>query len=67
MEVAESKGILFLTLAVNQDERMLLTTLAERDLIQQARETVTEFINGSLIKEMVVGYNGEEIQVAVKL
>lgn len=67
MEVAESKGILFITLAVNQEEKKLLTNLSEQDLVKRAREKVTEVICSSLVKEMVVGFDGKEVQVAVKL
>ncbi|HQD39603.1 MAG: hypothetical protein GX766_04475 [Firmicutes bacterium] len=67
MEVAESKGILFLTLAVTSEDKEIIATLAERDLIERARETVINFIDGSLVKDMVVGFDGEKIQVAVKL
>jgi hypothetical protein len=67
MEVAESKGILFLKIAVNQDEREFITTLAEQELIKRAREKVSEFMSASSVKELVVGFDGDEIQVAVKL
>lgn len=67
MEVAESKGILFLTLAVTSEDKEIIATLAERDLIERARETVINFIDGSLVKDMVVGFDGEKIQVAIKL
>ncbi len=67
MEVAESKGILFVTLAVAQDEESILTTLSEQELIQKAREKVVEFISTCLIEEMVVGLDGKKVQVAVKL
>ena len=67
MEVAESKGILFLTLVVTSEDKEIIATLAERDLIERARETVINFIDGSLVKDMVVGFDGEKIQVAVKL
>jgi len=67
MEVAESKGILFLTLAVTSEDKEIIATLAERDLIERARKTVINFIDGSLVKDMVVGFDGEKIQVAVKL
>ncbi|HOB21454.1 MAG TPA: hypothetical protein PKI30_01235 [Bacillota bacterium] len=67
MEVAESKGVLFLTLAVTSEDKEIIATLAERDLIERARETVINFIDGSLVKDMVVGFDGEKIQVAVKL
>ena len=67
MEVAESKGILFLTLAVTSEDKEIIATLAERDLIERAGETVINFIDGSLVKDMVVGFDGEKIQVAVKL
>ncbi len=67
MEVAESKGILFVTLAVAQDEESILTTLSEQELIQKAREKVVEFISTCLIEEMIVGLDGKKVQVAVKL
>jgi hypothetical protein len=67
MEVAESKGILFVTLAVAQDEESILTTLSEQELIQKAREKVIEFISTCLIEEMIVGLDGKKVQVAVKL
>ena len=67
MEVAESKGILFVTLAVAQDEESILTTLSEQELIQKVREKVVEFISTCLIEEMIVGLDGKKVQVAVKL
>ena len=63
MEVAESKVSWPDTSGC---QRIKIITLAERD-DQRARETVINFIDGSLVKDMVVGFDGEKIQVAVKL
>jgi hypothetical protein len=67
MEVAESKGILFITLIINQDEKEFFEALPEQDLIQRAREKVTEVICSSLVNEMIVGFDGKAVQVAIRL
>lgn len=65
MEVSESKGILFLTLAPEKEGEF--ATLSEREIIQKAREKAAEFISTCLIEDLIVGIDGKKIQVAVKL
>jgi hypothetical protein len=67
MQVVAIKGIVSVTLAIDSCEKQHISTLEPRDLLQLCTDQVATFIPAKLIKDAIIDFDGESVQLVFSL
>lgn len=63
MELATVKGVISVTLSVDSLEKQRLLGLSPNDLLQLSTEKLATIVLPTLIRDAVVDYNGDTVQI----
>ena len=63
MEVTTVKGIIAVTLSIDDSEKQRLLSLPPCDLLQLSKEKVATVVQPELIKDALLDYNGKSVQL----
>ncbi|MDI3538280.1 MAG: hypothetical protein PWP12_1002 [Bacillota bacterium] len=67
MELTAVKGLISVTLSVEEHERQLLEDISATDLLQLSRSKLSQVVQPDLVREVMVGYDGETVQMILSL
>lgn len=67
MELTAVKGLISVTLSVEENERQLLKDISATDLLQLSRSKLSQVVQPDLVREVMVGYDGETVQMILSL
>ena len=65
MEVRDVKGLLLITMSVNQEDNSELLNLKDSEVVTMAKRAVGNLIPENLISDILIGHEGEEMQIAI--
>ena len=63
MEVRDVKGLLLITMSVNQEDNSELLNLKDSEVVTMAKRAVGNLIPENLISDILIGHEGEEMQI----
>lgn len=67
MEVRDVKGLLLITMSVNQEDNSELLNLKDSEVVTMAKRAVGNLIPENLISDILIGHEGEEMQIAISI
>ena len=67
MEVRDVKGLLLITMSVNQEDNSELLNLKDSEVVTMAKHAVGNLIPENLISDILIGHEGEEMQIAISI
>ena len=67
MEVRDVKGLLLITMSVNQEDNSELLNLKDSEVLTMAKRAVGNLIPENLISDILIGHEGEEMQIAISI
>ncbi|MDK2784630.1 MAG: hypothetical protein PWQ41_283 [Bacillota bacterium] len=67
MELTAVKGLISVTLSVEEHERQLLEGISTFDLLQLSKSKLSQVVQPDLVREVMVGYDGETLQMILSL
>ena len=67
MEVGDVKGLLLITMSVNQEDNSELLNLKDSEVVTMAKRAVGNLIPENLISDILIGHEGEEMQIAISI
>ena len=67
MEVRDVKGLLLITMSVNQEDNSELLNLKDSEVVTMAKREVGNLIPENLISDILIGHEGEEMQIAISI
>ena len=67
MEVRAVKGLLLITMSVNQEDNSELLNLKDSEVVTMAKRAVGNLIPENLISDILIGHEGEEMQIAISI
>jgi hypothetical protein len=67
MEVTNIKGVLVATLVMDEGDADEIGTMSESEVIRRARKAVGTVIPEHLIREILVGHDGDSLHVAFSI
>ena len=67
MEVRDVKGLLLITMSVNQEDNSELLNLKDSEVVTMAKRAVGILIPENLISDILIGHEGEEMQIAISI
>jgi len=67
MEVTNIKGVLVATLVMEEGDAEKIAQTSESEVIRKARKAVGDIIPEHLIGEILVGHDGDSLQVAFSI
>ena len=67
MEVRDVKGLLLRTMSVNQEDNSELLNLKDSEVVTMAKRAVGNLIPENLISDILIGHEGEEMQIAISI
>ena len=67
MEVRDVKGLLLITMSVNQEDNSELLNLKDSEVVTMAKRAVGNLIPENLISDILIGHEGEERQIAISI
>ncbi|HHV58191.1 MAG TPA: hypothetical protein GXX50_10595 [Firmicutes bacterium] len=67
MELTSVKGLISITLSVKEHERQRLAGLSTSDLLQLSKSELSQVVQPDLVREVMVGYDGETVQMILSI
>lgn len=67
MRIADIKGLIVFTLSLTDDEAATVSRLADSEIIDRAKTVVGGAVSPELIKDILVGCEGNKLHVALSL
>lgn len=67
MEVRDVKELLLITMSVNQEDNSELLNLKDSEVVTMAKRAVGNLIPENLISDILIGHEGEEMQIAISI
>ena len=67
MEVRDVKRLLLITMSVNQEDNSELLNLKDSEVVTMAKRAVGNLIPENLISDILIGHEGEEMQIAISI
>lgn len=67
MELTAVKGLISVTLSLEEHERQLLESISTFDLLQLSKNKLSQVVQPDLVREVMVGYDGETVQMILSL
>ncbi|MDK2927795.1 MAG: hypothetical protein PWR31_1486 [Bacillota bacterium] len=67
MELTSVKGLISITLSVEEHERQRLAGLSTSDLLQLSKSELSQVVQPDLVREVMVGYDGETVQMILSI
>ena len=67
MEVRDVKGLLLITMSVNQEDNSELLNLKDSEVVTMAKRAVGNLIPENLISDILIGHEGEEMPIAISI
>ena len=67
MEVRDVKGLLLITMSVNQEDNSELLNLKDSEVVTMAKRAVGNLIPENLISDILIGHEGVEMQIAISI
>ncbi|HHY91837.1 MAG TPA: hypothetical protein GX511_00680 [Firmicutes bacterium] len=67
MELASIKGLISVTLSVEDHERQRLAGISTSDLLQLSKSKLSQVVQPDLVREVMVGYDGDTVQMILSL
>jgi len=67
MDIRDIKGLLFITMAVDSEDNTRLGTLKDSEIMEMAKHAVGNLISEALIRDILIGHDGDKMQIAVSI
>lgn len=67
MELSTVKGLISVTFFVDDDERQRFADISPSDLLQLSKGKLSQVVQPELVREVMVGYDGDKVHMILSI